>query len=636
MKRTRLTLALAGNPNSGKTTLFNALTGSRQYVGNWPGVTVEKKEGPLRQAPGALLVDLPGVYSLAPWSPEERAARDYLYNERPDAIINIVDGTALERSLYLTTQLLELNIPLVLAVNMMDEVEKSGLTIDLEALGARLGCRVVAISALTKRGLSALVATALSAAREKRPAARPDLGAGAAARYDFIAEILRGCLGRSRRERTSVTERIDRIVTQRFLALPIFFLIMFLVYYLSVSSLGVLLTRWTVNTLFGEGLLGPPVRALLVRWDAQPWLTALLVNGVLGGVGAVLGFLPQMLVLFFCLALLEAGGYMARVAFIMDRIFRQFGLSGKSFIPILVGTGCSVPGILASRAIENPMERKITVITTSFIPCGAKLPMIALFSGALFGGVWWVAPLAYFTGAAAILCSGIILKKSRLFRGEPSPFIMELPPYRLPSLPSLLRIVWDRGWSFVRRAGTLILLSSVLVWFLSSMGLNAGQLALTPMEDSLLAALGRALAPFFRPLGWAGWQAAAATVTGLAAKENVVSTLGILLGDTASPLPLAGYFSTASGWSFVLFNLLCAPCMAAVAAIRRELGSFLWTLFAVLYQTALAWGVSFWVYQFLRLAQSGRPDAASFAAVLTACGFLFLLLRDGGETSNDS
>ena len=599
----RVKIALAGNPNSGKTTLFNALTGSNQFVGNWPGVTVEKKEGKIKgytsKAEEAILVDLPGVYSLSPYTLEEVVSRNFLIGEKPDAIINIIDGTNLERNLYLTTQLTELGIPVIVAVNMMDLVRKNGEVLDIEKLGKDIGCKVVEISALRGEGIDQLAQRAVAIARGKKknqPAHRFDgcvehalahieeAIAGrvdesmerwyavklferdekvresldldpalirhieedivscetemdddaesiiTGERYNYIGNIIEDCYKKRVKKTMSTSDKIDSIVTNRFLALPIFAAVMFLVYYVSVTTVGTLLTDWTNDTLFGAWII-PGAQSVLEAIGCAPWLTGLLVDGIISGVGAVLGFVPQMLVLFLFLAFLEGCGYMARIAFIMDRIFRKFGLSGKSFIPMLIGTGCGVPGVMASRTIENDRDRKMTIMTTTFIPCGAKLPIIALIAGALFDGASWVAPSAYFVGIAAIICSGIILKKTKMFAGDPAPFVMELPAYHLPTVGNVLRSTWERGWSFIKKAGTIILLSTIFIWFAQSFGFENGTFKMVEnMENSVLALIGSGIAWIFTPLGWGNWKPAVAAITGLVAKENVVGTFGILYG----------------------------------------------------------------------------------------------------------
>lgn len=703
----RVKIALAGNPNSGKTTLFNALTGSNQFVGNWPGVTVEKKEGKIKgytsKAEEAILVDLPGVYSLSPYTLEEVVSRNFLIGEKPDAIINIIDGTNLERNLYLTTQLTELGIPVIVAVNMMDLVRKNGEVLDIEKLGKDIGCKVVEISALRGEGIDQLAQRAVAIARGKKknqPAHRFDgcvehalahieeAIAGrvdesmerwyavklferdekvresldldpalirhieedivscetemdddaesiiTGERYNYIGNIIEDCYKKRVKKTMSMSDKIDSIVTNRFLALPIFAAVMFLVYYVSVTTVGTLLTDWTNDTLFGAWII-PGAQSVLEAIGCAPWLTGLLVDGIISGVGAVLGFVPQMLVLFLFLAFLEGCGYMARIAFIMDRIFRKFGLSGKSFIPMLIGTGCGVPGVMASRTIENDRDRKMTIMTTTFIPCGAKLPIIALIAGALFGGASWVAPSAYFVGIAAIICSGIILKKTKMFAGDPAPFVMELPAYHLPTVGNVLRSTWERGWSFIKKAGTIILLSTIFIWFAQSFGFGGGTFKMVEnMENSILAAIGSGIAWIFTPLGWGNWKPAVAAITGLVAKENVVGTFGILYGfgevaeDGAEIWgTLSGAMTQAAAYSFLVFNLLCAPCFAAMGAIKREMNNVKWFWFAIGYQTLLAYTVSLCVYQIGTWASTGLFGAGTIAALILIAAFLWLLFR---------
>ncbi len=804
-------IALAGNPNSGKTTLFNALTGSNQFVGNWPGVTVEKKEGRLKGNKDVMITDLPGIYSLSPYTLEEVVARNYLINSRPDAILNIVDGSNLERNLYLTTQLTELGIPVVMAVNMMDVVNKNGDTLDFKRLSAATGCEVVPISALKGTGIKEAAAKAVAAAgngkvtasvhkfndkveaylteieekldgiseEQKRfyaiklferddkiveamnkapdvseivERAEKELDDDAESiitneRYDYIASVISGCYKKKNKKKLSVSDKIDRIVTNRWLALPIFAVVMFIVYYVSVTTVGTWATDWANDGVFGDGwhlfgigtsayeeaagdyelsqaqvqafideaaaqgidteaveaaleaeegdevdeaavdkfisdaagvnaaaeienedgeieetipvdisgfeaalnaeepdpadfgvwIPGIPVLigALLDKLGTAEWLNSLILDGIVAGVGAVLGFVPQMLVLFIFLAFLEACGYMARIAFIMDRIFRKFGLSGKSFIPILIGTGCGVPGIMASRTIENERDRRMTIMTTTFIPCGAKLPIIALISGALFGGAWWVAPSAYFVGIAAIIVSGIILKKTKMFSGDPAPFVMELPAYHMPTVGNVLRSMWERGWSFIKKAGTVILLATVLIWFLQGFGFEDGFGMVEDMDNSLLAKLGGVLAPLFTPLGWGDWKAAVAAITGLIAKENVVGTFGILYhfaGEVAEDgveiwSNLASSFTALSAYSFLVFNLLCAPCFAAMGAIKREMNSAKWTWFAIGYQCVFAYAVSLCVYQLGMLFTGGGFGFGTAAAIILVIAFIYLLFR---------
>ena len=692
-------IALAGNPNSGKTTLFNALTGSNQFVGNWPGVTVEKKEGKLKGHNDVVITDLPGIYSLSPYSLEEVVARNYLIQERPDAILNIVDGTNLERNLYLTTQLLELSIPTVIAVNMADILAKTGEKINTEELSRRLGCDVVEISAMKGTGVKEVASKAVAAARsgasprsehhfaadveealasiEERltgvvPPERsrffavklferdekiaesvqgiPDVGdiiervetahdddaesIITNERYNYISSIIQGCYLKKAARTMTTSDKIDRWVTNRFLALPIFAAIITLVYYISVTTVGDVVTSWTNDVLFGE-IIPPMVENFLVSVGCAEWLQSLILDGIVAGVGAVLGFVPQMLVLFFFLAFLESCGYMARIAFILDRIFRRFGLSGKSFIPMLIGTGCGVPGIMASRTIENDRDRKMTIMTTTFIPCGAKLPIIALVAGAFFGNAWWVGPSAYFVGIAAIVCSGIILKKTRLFAGDPAPFVMELPAYHMPTLSNVLRSMWERGWSFIKKAGTVILLSTIVIWFTSTYGIVDGSFtAVEDLNQSFMAVIGQSFAWIFAPLGFGDWKAAVASINGLVAKENLVSTFGVLFGFAEVAEDGAEYWdllrssmSLAAGYSFLVFNLLCAPCFAAIGAIKREMNNTRWTLIAVGYQTVFAYAVSLCVYQFGTLLTGGGFGIGTIAAVAVAAGFLWLLTR---------
>lgn len=705
-----LKIALAGNPNCGKTTLFNGLTGSNQFVGNWPGVTVEKKEGKLKNEKEVILTDLPGIYSLTTYTLEEVVARNYLLGEKPDAILNIVDGTNLERNLYLSTQLMELGIPMVMAVNMMDIVEKNGDRIDIENLSKSLGCPVVEISALKGTGIDKAAKAAVRAAKNSQvKAAIPVFDSQIEAvleeiegllpedvpasrrrffavklferdsqirdsfrtvpnveeiikraeeeqdddaesiitneRYGYISRIIGDSYVKNNRNKMTVSDKIDRIVTNRFLALPIFAAVMWLVYFVSVSTVGTWVTDWVNDGMFGEGwsfwgreIPGIPVLlgSFLESVNCAPWLESLLLDGIVAGVGAVLGFVPQMLVLFLFLAFLEACGYMARIAFIMDRIFRKFGLSGKSFIPMLIGTGCGVPGVMASRTIENDRDRRMTIMTTTFIPCGAKLPIIALIAGALFGGASWVAPSAYFVGIAAIVFSGIFLKRTRMFAGDPAPFVMELPAYHMPALKNLLSSTWERGWSFIKKAGTVILLSTVVIWFTSNFGMADGRIVMVEdLSDGFLAGIGSALAFLFKPLGWGNWKAAVAAITGLVAKENVVGTFGILYGfaevsENGAEIwgTLASDFTQASAYSFLVFNLLCAPCFAAIGAIRREMNSAKWTWFAIGYQTVFAYGVSFLIYQMgtaITRGLAGNWGTLAVGAVLAAV--LVLVVR---------
>ena len=784
-------IALAGNPNSGKTTLFNALTGSNQFVGNWPGVTVEKKEGRLKKHSDVIITDLPGIYSLSPYTLEEVVARNYLVGERPDVILNIVDGTNLERNLYLTTQLTELGIPVVIAINMMDVVQKNGDVISTKELSRALGCRIVEISALKGTGLMEAAEAAIDAAKNTKtipmhtfsgavehalahieeaavhsmPAeqqrwyavkiferdekvlaqlhlreevlahieqdikdAEQELDDDAESiitneRYLFIASILKGCYQRKNKGKLTTSDQIDKVVTNRWAALPIFAAVMFLVYFISVTTVGTWATDWANDGVFGDGwhLFGigsseyeadadadataaavkqafedaakqagldpneaedltatatlyaedgsileeipvayadyqeaaavvepdpadygiwiPGIPVVLGNWlesiHCADWLQGLLLNGIVAGVGAVLGFVPQMLVLFLLLAFLEACGYMARIAFVMDRIFRKFGLSGKSFIPMLIGTGCGVPGIMASRTIENERDRRMTIMTTTFIPCGAKLPIIALIAGAMFGGAWWVAPSAYFIGIAAIIVSGVILKKTKPFAGEPAPFVMELPAYHWPTVSNLLYSMWERGWSFIKKAGTIILLATILVWFTSNFGWADGTFGMVNMNESILAMVGTFVCIVFAPLGWGNWQGAVATITGLIAKENVVGTFGVLFGGWEAVAEngwqiwanMREVFTPISAYSFLIFNLLCAPCFAAMGAIKREMNSAKWTWFAIGYQCIFAYAVALVVYQLGMLFTGSGNTVGSIAAFAVVALFLFLLLR---------
>lgn len=786
-----LRIALAGNPNSGKTTLFNSLTGSNQFVGNWPGVTVEKKEGKLKKHSGVILTDLPGIYSLSPYTLEEVVARNYLIGERPDAVLNIVDGTNLERNLYLTTQLTELGIPVVIAVNMMDVVRRNGDKINFSELSRELGCRVVEISALKGEGVMEAAQAAIDAAKSAKTLPRhtfsgvvehalahieeaavhhmpaeqqrwyavkiferdekvleqlqlkPDLlshieqDIRAAEeecdddaesiitneRYGYIASLMESCYRKKKAGMLTTSDKIDRVVTNRWAALPIFAAVMFVVYFLSVSTVGAWATDWANDGVFGDGwhLFGigsaayeeaaeayvepgavkdafeaaaeaaeldpaeakeltataylydddgnvekeipvtyssylaaseaeepdpadygvwvPGIPVLLGNWlesiRCADWLQGLLLDGIVAGVGAVLGFVPQMLVLFLLLAFLESCGYMARIAFVMDRIFRKFGLSGKSFIPMLIGTGCGVPGIMASRTIENERDRRMTIMTTTFIPCGAKLPIIALIAGALFQGAWWVAPSAYFVGIAAIILSGVMLKKTRMFAGEPAPFVMELPAYHWPTAGNLLHSMWERGWSFIKKAGTIILLATILVWFASNFGWADGSFGMVEMNDSILAAIGSAICVIFVPLGWGNWQGAVATITGLIAKENVVGTFGVLFGGFDEVAEngwqiwnnMQAVFTPLAAYSFLVFNLLCAPCFAAMGAIKREMNNGKWTAFAIAYQCGFAYAAALIVYQLGMLFTGGGNVAGSIAALVLVALMVFLLVR---------
>ena len=774
-----LKIALAGNPNCGKTTLFNVLTGSNQFVGNWPGVTVEKKEGKLKNHKDVVIMDLPGIYSLSPYTLEEVVARNYLINEKPDAILNIVDGTNIERNLYLSTQLMELGIPLVMAVNMADILEKTGDKINLAQLSKALGCEVVSISALKGTGIKEAADKAVALAQASKVAKPvhvfasdveeainavagklgsdvveeqkrffaikllekdekittqmkqvPDVSAQIKAledkydddtesiitneRYTYISSIIGKCVTKKTGQKMTTSDKIDKVVTNRWLALPIFALVMFLVYYVSVTTVGTWATDWANDGVFGDGwhlfgigsasygeaaeeysradqilaasedgetvveivddedevietvnitdsvvaeaeavleadepdpadygvwVPGVPVIVsdLLEKIGCADWLSGLIVDGIIAGVGAVLGFVPQMLVLFIFLAFLESCGYMARVAFIMDRIFRKFGLSGKSFIPMLIGTGCGVPAVMASRTIENDRDRKMTIMTTTFIPCGAKLPIIGLIAGALFGGAWWVAPSAYFVGIIAIICSGIILKKTKLFAGDPAPFVMELPAYHWPTVGSVLRSMWERGWSFIKKAGTIILLSTIVVWFTTYFGWVDGEFRMLDdleIDYSILAHIGRAVAWLFIPLGWGEWRSTVAAVTGLVAKENVVGTFGILYGfaevaENGDEIwgTLAGSMTTVAAYSFMVFNLLCAPCFAAMGAIKREMNSQKWFWIAIGYQCLLAYVAALCIYQIGTLFTAGSFGLFTVVAFLLVAAFIYLLVR---------
>ena len=713
-------IALAGNPNCGKTTLFNALTGSNQFVGNWPGVTVEKKEGKLKGHKDVILMDLPGIYSLSPYTLEEVVARNYLITDKPDAILNIIDGTNLERNLYLSTQLMELGIPVVMAVNMMDIVKKNGDQIDVKSLGKKLGCEVVEISALKGTGIKDAAAKVVEVAKSNKETQAvhefhddlenvitevedmlsgnitegakrffavkllekddkiheqlenvPDVSAQIKRledkfdddtesiitneRYQYISEVIKGCYKKKNKEKLTLSDKIDRVVTNRFLALPIFAAVMWLVYYISVTTVGGMATDWANEGVFGDGwslfgLVDIPGIPVLVENGLKAihcadWLSSLILDGVVAGVGAVLGFVPQILILFIFLAFLEGCGYMSRVAFIMDRIFRKFGLSGKSFIPMLIGSGCGVPGVMASRTIENDRDRKMTIMTTTFVPCSAKLPIIALIAGALFDGASWVAPSAYFVGVAAIICSGIILKKTKMFAGDPAPFVMELPAYHLPTIGTILRSMWERGWSFIKKAGTIILMSTIVLWFLMSYGWVKGKFGALDAEQlnsSILAAIGKVIAPIFAPLGWNqngnGWEMAVAAVTGLIAKENVVGTFGMLFGfaevaEDGKEIwgQLADSLPQVAAYGFLVFNLLCAPCFAAMGAIKREMNNAKWFWFAIGYQCILAYVVALCIYQIGMLITAGAFGVGTVAAFILVVGFLYLLFRPAKE-----
>ena len=712
-------IALAGNPNCGKTTLFNALTGSNQFVGNWPGVTVEKKEGKLKGHKDVTIMDLPGIYSLSPYTLEEVVARNYLIGERPDAIINIVDGTNIERNLYLSTQIMELGIPVIMAVNMVDILEKTGEKVHIDKLSQKLGCEVVEISALKGTGITKAAEKAVALAQQKgvvtpvhefskevedviheveaklgssvdeaqkrffaikllerddkigeQMKSIPDVSYEIKKledafdddtesiitneRYVYISSIIGECVTKPKNsQKLSTSDKIDRVVTNRWAAIPIFAVVMFLVYYVSVTTVGAILTDWTNDTLFGEWII-PGAQSLLENAGCAAWLTGLIVDGIISGVGAVLGFVPQMLVLFLFLAFLESCGYMARVAFIMDRIFRKFGLSGKSFIPMLIGSGCGVPGVMASRTIENDRDRKMTVMTT-FIPCGAKLPIIALIAGAFFDNAGWVAWSAYFVGVAAIVCSGIILKKTKMFAGDPAPFVMELPAYHWPTVGNVLRSMWERGWSFIKKAGTIITLSTIILWFLMNFGwadgsfgmLDFGDLEGAALEaaqaECVLAKIGSAIAWIFTPLGWTqggnGWKMAVAAVSGLIAKENVVATFGMLFGfaevaeDGAEFWGnLASVMTPIAAYGYLVFNLLCAPCFAAMGAIKREMNNTKWFWFAIGYQCGLAYIVSMCIYQIGTLITTGHFGFGTVVAFLCVIGFIYLLFRPYKES----
>ena len=701
-------IALAGNPNCGKTTLFNALTGSNQFVGNWPGVTVEKKEGKLKGHKDVTIMDLPGIYSLSPYTLEEVVARNYLIAERPDAILNIIDGTNLERNLYLSTQLMELGIPVIMAVNMMDIVEKNGDKIHIDKLSKALGCEVVKISALKGTGIKEAAEKAVKVAQNKKIStpvhefqsdveavitevenrlgnsvpeeqkrffaikllerddkikaqmtSAPDVSAEISElenkmdddtesiitneRYVYISSIIKSCYTKNKTgEKLTISDKIDRVVTNRFLALPIFAAVMYIVYYVSITTVGAFLTDWTNDVLFGE-IIPPAIESFLTAVHCADWLQGLILDGIVAGVGAVLGFVPQMLVLFIFLAFLESCGYMARVAFIMDRIFRKFGLSGKSFIPMLIGTGCGVPGVMASRTIENERDRRMTIMTTTFIPCGAKLPIIALIAGALFDGASWVAPSAYFVGVAAIIISGIILKKTKMFAGDPAPFVMELPAYHWPTVSNVLRSMWERGWSFIKKAGTIILLSTIILWFLMSFGWVDGSFTMLEAEQldaSILSKIGNAIAWIFAPLGWGNWRMAVAAVTGLIAKENVVGTFGMLYGfaevaedGTEIWGQLASSMTQLAAYSYLVFNLLCAPCFAAMGAIKREMNNTKWFWFAIGYQCIFAYVVSLCIYQIGMLVTGGGFGIFTVVAILLIIGMIYLLCRPYKEST---
>ncbi|MFU0786937.1 MAG: ferrous iron transport protein B [Enterococcus gilvus] len=696
----KLHIALAGNPNSGKTSTFNVLTGTNQFVGNWPGVTVERKEGIYKKDSEVIIDDLPGIYSLSPYSPEEVVARDYLLSGTPDAIVNIIDGTNLERNLYLTTQLIETGIPVVVAVNMMDVIKKSGKQINLEKLAYALGVPVVGVSALKNWGLDKAISEALHLIKkgteeitfphydnrleaalneieevlgstapvkysrwysvklfERDERAKEDLdlssiqqkevmeiikitekifGEDAESlvineRYNFITHLKTLCVVDEDQFKLSISDKIDHIVTNRFLALPIFALVMWLIYYIAIQTIGAMGTDWVNDNLFGD-IVPNAVSGMLQSWNVAEWMQQLILNGILAGVGAVLGFLPQLMVLFLCLALLEDCGYMSRIAFVMDRIFRKFGLSGKSFIPMLIATGCGVPGVMASRTIENEKDRRMTAMLTTFMPCSAKLPIIALIAGAFFPNSSWVAPSAYFVGMGAIVLSGIALKKTKLFSGDPAPFIMELPLYHMPRIGNTLRYTYDHSKAFVKRAGTIIFVSSIVIWFISSYNFS---LQSVNENDSILAALGGVIAPLFAPLGWGDWRGAVAAITGLVAKENVIGTFGILyrhaeVAENGVEIwkSLQGAYTPVAGYSFLVFNLLCAPCFAAIGAIHREMGDIKWTWRAIGYQCGLAYAVSFIVYQFGHVIfENGEIGIGMILAAIVLLGMIYFVVR---------
>lgn len=694
-------IALAGNPNCGKTTMFNALTGSNQYVGNWPGVTVEKKEGRLKGNKDVTIVDLPGIYSLSPYSLDEVVARNYLVEETPDVIINIVDATNLERNLYLTTQLMELGIPVVVALNMMDLIKENGDKIDAKKLGEDLGCNVVEVSALKNRGLDTLIdlavketsgkAAVLDAMFEGRLQQSieqiEDLIAGkfsgqtlrwfavkylendekvhethpldasiqsrineirmileneedddaesiiTNARYEYITKLIKDSYRRSSRG-MSASDRIDHIVTNRWLALPIFAVLMVVIYYISVTSLGTIVTDWTNDTLFGAWIQ-PGVQGFLENIGTAEWLVSLIVDGIIGGIAAPIGFAPQMAILFLFLSLLEDCGYMARVAFIMDRVFRRFGLSGKSFIPLMISSGCGVPGIMATKTIEDEKDRRMTIMTTTFVPCGAKLPVIALIAGALMGGSWWMAPLMYFVGVGSVIISAIILKKTKMFAGDPSPFVMELPSYHIPSAKGILLHVWERLWSFLKKAGTVLFVCCAIMWFLVTFGFENGTFGMVEQNQSLLAGIGNFIAPVFAPLGFGNWQAVASSLSGFVAKEQIVSTMAVIVGnadlsegDPSLWIAVMGMFTTGMGaFSFLIFNLLDAPCLAALSTVAKEMNSKKWTAFAIIFQTVYAYTIALLVYQLGSWIAYGTFTAWTIVALLILLVYLFLLFR---------
>lgn len=694
-------VALAGNPNCGKTTLFNGLTGATQYVGNWPGVTVEKKEGKYKEDKDIKITDLPGIYSLSPYTLEEVVSREFLLNGNVDVVLNIIDGSNLERNLFLTTQILELGIPTVVAINMLDVIEKRKDTIDYKKLSKELGCPVLPISALKNTGIKELMAevkkvantqckakniyagkvlNALNTIETSLPSSieasrrffyavklfeRDDKIEAAIkskadadvieaveksmdddsesiitdARYTYITSVIKDCYKKGSKEVLTTSDKIDRIVTNRVLALPIFALVMWFVYYISVTTVGTIVTDWTNDVLFGE-IIPPAVDSFLTSIQCTDWLHGLIVDGIIGGVGAVIGFVPQMLVLFFFLAILEDCGYMARVAFIMDRIFRKFGLSGKSFIPMLIGTGCGVPAVMASRTIESDRDRKMTIMTTTFIPCGAKMPIIGLIAGAIFHGASWVAPSAYFVGMAAVIISGIMLKKTKLFAGDPAPFVMEMPAYHTPRAVNVLRSMWERGSSFIKKAGTIILLSTIVLWFLQGFGWEKGAFGMVDdIDHSILSSIGQTFAWIFSPLGWGDWKAAVASVTGLIAKENVVATFGQLYGFAEVAEEgnefwgqLSASFTPLAAYSFMVFNLLCAPCFAAMGAIKREMNNTKWFWIAIGYQCGFAYACSLIVYQLGSLFNGGSFGFGTIVGFILLIGLIYLLVRPSKES----
>lgn len=694
-------VALAGNPNCGKTTLFNGLTGATQYVGNWPGVTVEKKEGKYKEDKDIKITDLPGIYSLSPYTLEEVVSREFLLNGNVDVVLNIIDGSNLERNLFLTTQILELGIPTVVAINMLDVIEKRKDTIDYKKLSKELGCPVLPISALKNTGIKELMAevkkvantqckakniyagkvlNALNTIETSLPSnieasrrffyavklferddkieaaikSKADADVIEAveksmdddsesiitdARYTYITSVIKDCYKKGSKEVLTTSDKIDRIVTNRVLALPIFALVMWFVYYISVTTVGTIVTDWTNDVLFGE-IIPPAVDSFLTSIQCTDWLHGLIVDGIIGGVGAVIGFVPQMLVLFFFLAILEDCGYMARVAFIMDRIFRKFGLSGKSFIPMLIGTGCGVPAVMASRTIESDRDRKMTIMTTTFIPCGAKMPIIGLIAGAIFHGASWVAPSAYFVGMAAVIISGIMLKKTKLFAGDPAPFVMEMPAYHTPRVVNVLRSMWERGSSFIKKAGTIILLSTIVLWFLQGFGWEKGAFGMVDdIDHSILSSIGQTFAWIFSPLGWGDWKAAVASVTGLIAKENVVATFGQLYGFAEVAEEgnefwgqLSASFTPLAAYSFMVFNLLCAPCFAAMGAIKREMNNTKWFWIAIGYQCGFAYVCSLIVYQLGSLFNGGSFGFGTIVGFILLIGLIYLLVRPSKES----